>query len=117
MTLYHLLTRRYPYGEVEPFQRPRFGDPVSPVRYRPDVPAWLEAVLLKACAREPAARFETAEEFLLALERGAARPLQAPRRTPLAQRTSGLGLRLLLAASLLANLVLLVLLLGRRAGG
>jgi len=61
VTLYHLLTRRYPYGEVEPFQRPRFGDPVSPVRYRPDVPAWLEAVLLKACAREPAARFETAE--------------------------------------------------------
>jgi len=73
VTLYELLTRKYPYGEVEPFQRPRFGEPVPPTRYRPDTPAWLEAVLLKACARDAKERFETAEEFLLALERGAHR--------------------------------------------
>jgi serine/threonine protein phosphatase PrpC len=115
VSLYQLLTRRYPYGEVEPFQHPRFGDPISPVRYRPDVPDWLEAVLLKSFARDPKQRFETAEEFLLALERGAARPLAAPRRTPLAQRVPGIGLRLLAAVSLLANLLLLLLLLARKA--
>jgi protein phosphatase len=27
VTLYQLLTRKYPYGEIEPFQTPRFGDP------------------------------------------------------------------------------------------
>jgi protein phosphatase len=48
VTLYHLLTRKYPYGEVEPFQHPRFGEPAPPSRYRPDIPAWLENVLLKA---------------------------------------------------------------------
>ena len=39
VTLYYALTRHYPYGEVEPFQRPRFGEPVAPSRYRPDLPA------------------------------------------------------------------------------
>jgi protein phosphatase len=53
VTLYYLLTRHYPYGEIEPFQRPRFGDPVSPTRYRPDIPQWLENILLKAVARDP----------------------------------------------------------------
>ena len=76
-----MLTRHYPYGEIEPFQRPHFGEPVPPSRYRPDIPLWLENVILKAIARDPAQRFETAEEFLLALERGASRPLpRRPRR-------------------------------------
>lgn len=113
VTLYHLLTRKYPYGEIEPFQNPRFGDPTPPTRYRPDIPDWLESVMLKAVAREPASRFETAEEFLLALERGAQRPLRVARRTPLLQRDPLLGLKLLAAASLVLNLFLLLLLLAR----
>ncbi len=110
VTLYELLTRKYPYGEIEPFQRPHFGAPVTPTRYRPDTPAWLEAVLLKACAREPRDRFETAEEFLLALERGASRPLATRRHVPLIERNPRLALKLVAGASLLLNLVLLFLL-------
>ncbi len=113
VTLYHLLTRKYPYGEIEPFQNPRFGDPMPPTRYRPDIPDWLESVMLKAVARAPANRFETAEEFLLALERGAQRPLRVARRTPLLQRDPLLGLKLLAAASLVLNLLLVFLLLVR----
>jgi len=113
VTLYHMLTRKYPYGEVEPFQHPKFGDPVPPTRYRPDIPGWLEAVLLKACARDVKDRFETADEFLLALERGAARPLAAPRRMPLAQRDPQMLLKLIAAGSLIANLLLLYLLVAR----
>lgn len=111
VTLYQLLTRRYPWGEIEPFQRPRFGEPVPPTRYRPDLPEWLEAVLLKAIARSPDARFETAEEFLLALERGAHRPLALPRRAPLVERMSVRLLRVLLVLSLLFNILLLCVLL------
>lgn len=109
VTLYELLTRKYPYGEIEPFQKPRFGDPVPPTRYRPDIPEWLEAVLLKAVARAPEDRFETAEEFMLALERGAHRPLRVPRKTPLLRRNPNLGLKLLAAVSLTANALLLYL--------
>jgi protein phosphatase len=113
VTLYQLLTRKYPYGEIEPFQHPKFGDPVPPTRYRPDIPEWLESVMLKAVAREPAGRFETAEEFLLALERGAQRPLRVARRTPLLQRDPQLALKLVAAGSLVLNLLLLFLLLVR----
>ncbi len=109
VTLYHLLTRKYPYGEIEPFQRPRFGEPVPPVRYRPDIPPWLENVLLKAVAREPDKRFETAEEMLLAMERGEANPLLR-RRVPLAERSPAGVWPLVAAISLIVNLLLLFLL-------
>lgn len=110
VALYHLLTRRYPYGEIEPFQRPRFGEPVPPTRYRPDLPAWLENILLKACARDPAARFETAEEFLLALQRGGHHPVTPPR-VPLAQRNPLRTWQAIALLSLVGNLLLVYLLL------
>lgn len=110
VTLYELLTRKYPYGEVEPFQHPRFAAPVPPTRYRPDTPEWLESVLLKACAREAQDRFETAEEFLLALERGASRPLATRRRVPLLERNPRLALKIVATLSLALNVVLLYLL-------
>jgi len=43
--------RKYPYGEIEPFQHPRFGEPMAPTRYRPDIPGWLDNVLLKAVSK------------------------------------------------------------------
>ena len=109
VTLYELLTRKYPYGEIEPFQKPKFGDPTPPTRYRPDIPEWLEAVLLKAVARDSEEGFETAEEFMLALERGAHRPLRVARRTPLLKRDPNLGLKLFAALSFALNLILVYL--------
>jgi serine/threonine protein phosphatase PrpC len=109
VTLYHLLTRHYPHGEIEPFQHPRFGDPIPPTRYRPDLPGWLENILLKACARDPEARFETAEEFLLALERGEHQPVLPPPRMPLAQRNPLLLWQAIAALSLITNLLLIFL--------
>jgi serine/threonine protein phosphatase PrpC len=110
VTLYLTLTRHYPYGEVEPFQRPRFGTPIAPTRYRPDLPLWLENVLLKAVARDPLERFETAEEFLLALERGASRPLAAPPAMPLAQRDPLTLWRAIAVGAIVLDLLLLYLL-------
>ena len=79
VTLYQWLTGRLPYGEIEPWQTARFRrDPVAPSRLRPEVPIWLDHVVMKAIARDARQRFETAEEFALALERGASRPLNAP---------------------------------------
>ena len=110
VTLYHLLTRRYPYGEVEPFQRPRFGDPIPPTRYRPDIPQWLENIVLKAVAHDPAMRFETAEEMLHALEIGERRPILPPPPTPLMGRNPLLFWQWIAIFSLLANLAMIYLL-------
>ena len=111
VTLYHLLTRKYPYGEIEPFQTPVFGEPARPTRWRPEIPGWLENVLLKAVAREAKDRFETSEEFLLALERGAARPLAAPGRQPLVQRNPLRMWKILAVTSMALNFVFLLILL------
>ena len=109
VTLYQWLTGRLPYGEIEPFQGNRYRrDPVPPSRLRPDVPMWLDHLLRKAVAREPALRFETAEELLLALERGAARPISAPAPTPLLRRDPLAVWQLALVFSVLLNALLLV---------
>ncbi len=107
VTLYLWLTGRLPYGEVEPYQRARFRrDPTPPSRIAPDIPIWLDHVARKAVSLDPAERFETAEELLLALERGASRALPAPRATPLAQRDPRVLWQLALAVSVLLNMLL-----------
>jgi serine/threonine protein phosphatase PrpC len=110
VTLYHLLTAKYPYGEIEPFQRPKFGAPVPPTRYRPDIPHWLENIVQKAVARQPNDRFETAEEMLKALELGELKPLIA-QRTPLIARANLMKWQWLAIFSIIANILLLYLLL------
>ena len=108
-TLYQWLTGRLPYGEIEPYQVARFRrDPAAPSRLRPDVPIWLDHVLLKAVARERDQRFETAEELVLALERGASRPLGARPATPLMARDPAALLKMALGLSLAFNLLLIV---------
>ena len=110
VTLYHLLTGHYPYGEVEVFQRPRFGQPVNPARYRPDLPEWLQHNLQQAVAADPAQRFETAEHWLLLLERGDRQELPG-RPRPLLEREPLKVWRTLAVLSLLINLILLLTLL------
>ena len=114
VTIYFALTRRYPYGEVEPFQTPHFGAPTPPTRYRPDIPVWLENIVQKLVAADVDERFETAEELLLALERGAARPLPHRPPTPLARRAGLVLWRITAIAAILLNILLAYLLVVRK---
>jgi serine/threonine protein phosphatase PrpC len=107
VTLYQLLTHKLPYGEVLPYQVGRFyRDPTPPSRHNPEVPIWLDHIVLKAVARDKRRRFETAEEMMLSLERGALRPLTAPQATPLIQRDPLAAWKLGLGLSVLFNLLL-----------
>jgi serine/threonine protein phosphatase PrpC len=108
VTLYQWLTGRLPFGEIEPFQKGRHRrDPRPPSRLRPDVPIWLDHVVLKAVAIDPRQRFETAEEMVLALERGASRPIAAPSATPLVARDPTLQWKIALGVSVLFNALLI----------
>ncbi len=109
VTLYFLLTGHYPHGEIEAFQRPRFGTPIAASRYRPDVPEWLVHNLEKALSTDPAQRYETAEEWLLALQQGEHQPVARPR--PLLEREPLKVWRGLALASLLINVIVLAWLL------
>lgn len=108
VTLYQWLSGHLPYGEVEPYQLARFrNDPKPPSRLRPEVPIWLDHVALRAVARDPKHRFETAEEFVLALERGASRPVSAPGATPYFKRDPAGVWKAALVASVVLNALLL----------
>ncbi|MBX3606017.1 MAG: bifunctional protein-serine/threonine kinase/phosphatase [Piscinibacter sp.] len=107
VTLYRWLAGRLPYGEIEPYQVARYRrDPQPLSRIRPDVPIWLDHLVLRAVAIDPKQRFETAEELLLALERGAARPVAAPAATPLVARDPTALWKIALGISLLFNALL-----------
>lgn len=110
VTLYFLLTGHFPYGEIEAFQRPRFGLPVSPARYRPDVPEWLAHMLERGVAAQPDQRFETAEEWLLLLEQGERCSLSV-RPRPLLEREPLKVWQTLALVSLGVNVLLVFLLL------
>lgn len=110
VTLYHLLTGHYPYGEIEAFQHPRFGQPTPASRYRPDLPGWIDDSLNRALTAEPKARYETAEEWLLSLEQGERKSLSS-RPRPLLEREPLLVWRSVALFSLALNLALLFLLL------
>lgn len=77
VTLYRMFSGgHYPYGEIEPFMRPRFTRRTPLARYRPDLPAWLEDVVAKATAVEADQRYADAMELAFALENGMARGAQ-----------------------------------------
>ena len=104
VTLYRMFTGAYPYGEIEPFQRPTFK-PAPPLQQaRPDLPFWLDRALSRAIAAAPQDRQGDAIELALELEGGASRPGPALRRTPLLAQNPAAFWRL-------ASIVLLLLLL------
>lgn len=73
VTIYRMFSRCYPYGEIEPFSRPRFGKPAPLSLKRPDLPAWLDAAILKAIAVKRDERYNDVLEFAFELENGSAR--------------------------------------------
>ena len=109
VTLYQLLSRKFPYGEIEPFQTPKFGEATPVSRWRPDCPGWFENIISRGLAVDLAQRFETAEEFLLAVEQGplsAASPRRNILRQPLATRNRLRTWQVLATASIILNFVL-----------
>ena len=108
VTLYRWLTGHWPFGEQEAFQRPRFGRPVPPSKYRADIPSWLDDAILTAIQPDAQARFGDVIELLRALERGGSLEVRPRRPLPLIERNPvafwqaiSAGLALALALSLI----------------
>ena len=57
VTLYLALTGAFPYGEIERFQTPVFGQAKAPARLNPNLPPWLESLILRAIAVDPERRY------------------------------------------------------------
>lgn len=108
VTLWRLFVGHYPYGETEAFARPRFGLLELPSRTREEIPAWLDATLMRCVAVDPAERFGDTVELLRALEGGAAVVRVSLNKAPLIERNPvrfWQSVALLLAVALVTALV------------
>jgi tRNA A-37 threonylcarbamoyl transferase component Bud32 len=87
LTLYELLTLSPPFGELSPSELLRHvteEQPVRPRKLAPALPRDLETIVLKAIAREPAHRYQTAAALADDLTRFLNDlPIRARRATPL----------------------------------
>lgn len=86
VTLYRWVTGKWPYGEQEAFQRPRFGRPTPPSKYRADIPSWLDDAILTCIQPDRDARFGDVVDLLRTLENGGVRNVQQKRYIPLSER-------------------------------
>ncbi len=68
VTLYEALTKKFPFGEIEPFQNPSFDKPAKkPSLLNPKIPSWLESVMMRAIEVEPSKRYGHYSEMLYEL--------------------------------------------------
>jgi serine/threonine-protein kinase len=103
--LYELLTGRPPFTGDSPvaiaYQHVR-ENPVPPSRVDPDVPAWADAIVLKAMAKAPADRYQTAGDMRADLQRAASgMPVAAapPTRLDMYPQTQRMGAGAMMAGA------------------
>ncbi|HEX2860234.1 MAG TPA: protein phosphatase 2C domain-containing protein [Lacunisphaera sp.] len=109
VTLFEAATRAYPYGEIERFQNPRFTSPRRPAKLNPALPDWVEAILLRCVAADPAQRYQNYSQLTYDLDHpDRVEPFFAPD-TPLIERNPLLVWQILAAVLAALNLLQFIL--------
>jgi serine/threonine protein phosphatase PrpC len=75
VTVFRAFTGEFPYGNADATSAPSRDRPLELTALRPDLPAWLQAVLGRAIAKEPTERFGDMMELVAEMEAG---PVRAP---------------------------------------
>ena len=63
VTLFEALTGTFPFGEIERFQTPVFHTAKRPAALNPNLPLWLESLILRALAVDPERRYQHYSEL------------------------------------------------------
>jgi len=108
VTMFRAFTGEYPYGNPDAITPAKRTRPTALAALRPDLPAWLQAVLARAIAADPAERYRDVLDFAVEMETGPARtPLAVHRPRTLYERSPvrfWQGVSALLAIALIASL-------------
>ena len=111
VTLYLALTKKYPYGEIEPFSNPSFKEAQRPSKYNANIPKWLESIILRSISRDEDKRYEHYSEMIYELQRPQNVKPYFNENSSLIERDPILFYRVGFTVMTLLNLVLLALLL------
>jgi eukaryotic-like serine/threonine-protein kinase len=102
--LYELLTGRPPFTGDSPvaiaYQHVR-ENPIPPSRVDPEIPPWADAIVLKAMAKDPAERYQSAAEMRTDIQRALSGvPVAAPQQTEMyAPGTQRMGPQTMMAGA------------------
>jgi serine/threonine protein kinase len=111
VTLYLALTKKYPYGEIEPFQNPTFKEAQKPSKYNSNIPDWLDSVILRAISLSKERRYEHYTEMMYELKSPNKVKPYFNEKASLIERSPVMFYRVGFTIMTLLNMVLLVLLL------
>jgi serine/threonine-protein kinase len=73
-TLYHMVAGRPPFVDGDVLYHHVHTEPVSPRQWNPQIPVWLDAIILRTMMKVPAKRFPSVEVLLYEVERNLAGP-------------------------------------------
>ena len=105
IVLYELLTGRVPFDGEAPVSialKHVSERPAPPSQLRPGIPPALESVVLRALEKDPAFRFQDADEFITALENARRAPTRPIVHEPVAEERSRWWIWLLVALAVVA---------------
>ncbi len=110
VTLYEVLSKKFPYGEIEPFQNPNFKTPRPLRTLNPLVPNWLESVVMRAVEKDKNRRYELYSEMEYELTHPQRVRPYYPKNTTLLQREPIKVYRWAFTISMLINIILIFIL-------
>ena len=111
VTLYLALTKKYPYGEIEPFTNPSFKETQKPTKYNANIPKWFESILLRSLSPKEEKRYEHYSEMLYELQHPKKVKPYFNESSSLIERDPTLFYRIGFTIMTLLNLILIALLL------
>ncbi len=111
VTLYLALTGKYPYGEIEPFQQPVFKEAKPPSHFNPNIPDWLDTIVMRSIAIDPEQRYEHFSEIDFELKNPKKIKPYFKKNATIIEKNPVLFYRSAFIVSFILNLMLLILLL------
>jgi len=108
VTLFFALTKTYPYGEIEPFQTPKFKPSKRPSKLNSNIPKWFEAIIMRSIAVEKTLRYTHYSQMMFELKNPEKVKPFFRKDTPLLERNPLLVFKTLFYSSLILNFILLL---------
>ena len=108
VTLYMALTKKYPYGEIEPFSNPIFKEAKKPSTYNKNIPDWLDSVVLRAIAIESERRYQHYSEMMYELQFPQNVKPFFPKNSSIIERSPLLFYRTAFTVMFLLNIILII---------
>lgn len=106
--LYLALTKKYPYGEIEPFMIPIFKEVKKPSTYNKNIPAWLDSVILRSIAIDTNRRYEHYSEMMYELQFPQKVKPFFPKNSSIMQRSPLLFYKTAFIVMFLLNVILII---------